>query len=242
MWEAALWGGIAGSAVLLGALAGIYFKIKRSIIAYIMAYGTGVLIGAATFELLILSLRDGGMELTVLSFVLGALIFTLFDFVISRKGGRERKRSRKRPEGSSGLALFIGTVLDSIPESFIIGVSFLNGGSASWLLMAAVFISNIPEGLSSSVGLLNDGYSKAKVQMLWLSVFGLSVISSMAGYSILKDKPEGLAAVVSSFSAGAVVSMVSSTMMPEAYEDGGPVVGFIAALGLISSLVLAKLG
>jgi ZIP family zinc transporter len=108
--------------------------------------------------------------------------------------------------------------------------------------MAAVFISNIPEGLSSSVGLLKDGYSKAKVQLLWLSVFALSVLSSMAGYTMLRDKPEGLAAVVSSFSAGAVVAMVSSTMMPEAYEDGGPVVGFIAALGLISSLVLAKLG
>ena len=242
MWETALWGGIAGSAVLMGALAGIYLKVKRSIIAYIMAYGTGVLIGAATFELLILSLRDGGMELTVLSFILGAIIFTLFDLLISKKGGRERKRSRKRPEGGSGLALFIGTVLDSIPESFIIGVSFADGGRASWLLMAAVFICNIPEGLSSSVGLLKDGYSKAKVQQLWLSDFALSVLRSMAGYTMLRDKPEGLAAVVSSFSAGAVVAMVSSTMMPEAYEDGGPVVGFIAALGLISSLVLAKLG
>ncbi len=242
MREAALWGGIAGSAVLLGAMAGIYLKVKKYIIGYVMAYGTGVLIGAATFELLILSLKDGGMELTVLSFVLGALVFTLFDLLISRKGGRERKRSRKRPDGSSGLALFIGTVLDSIPESFIIGVSFVGGGSASWLLMAAVFISNIPEGMSSSVGLLKGGYSKAKVQLLWLSVFVLSVLSSIAGYAILRDKPEGLAAVVSSFSAGAVVSMVSSTMMPEAYEDGGPVVGFVAALGLISSLVLSKLG
>ncbi|MBA1336977.1 MAG: Integral membrane protein [Firmicutes bacterium] len=241
MREAALWGGIAGSAVYIGALAGLYFKVKKGLIGFIMAYGTGVLIGAATFELLALSLRAGGIELTVLSFVLGAMLFTLFDLVIARKGGKERKRSKERSGGSSGLAIFIGTVLDAVPESFIIGASLVGGHNVSWLLITAVFISNFPEGLSSSVGLRKGGYSKAKVQLLWLSVLGLSIISSMAGYVILNNKPESLAAVMSSFAAGAVVSMASSTMMPEAYEEGGPVVGFLAALGLISSLLLTKL-
>lgn len=240
MREAALWGGIAGSVVYIGALAGLYLKMEKSFIGYIMAYSTGVLIGAATFELLVLSLRVGGIELTVLSFVLGAMLFTLFDLVIARKGGKERKRSKKRSKESSGLAMFIGTVLDSIPESFIIGASLADGHSVSWLLIAGVSISNFPEGLSSSVGLRKDGYSKVKIQLLWFLVLGLSIISSMAGYIILNNKPESLAAIMSSFAAGAVVSMVSSTMMPEAYEEGGPVAGFLAALGLISSLMLAR--
>ncbi len=241
MWEAAFWGGIAGSAVFLGSLAGLYFKIRKRIIGYIMAYGTGVLIGAATFELLDLSLREGGMELTVSSFILGALLFTLFDLVIARKGGMERKRSRERTEEGSGLAIFIGTIFDAVPESIIIGISLLNDHRVSWLLIVAVFVSNFPEGLSSSVGLVKDGYSKAKILLLWLTVLGLSLLSSMGGYALLRGKPENMTAVISSFAAGAVVSMVSSTMMPEAYEEGGPGVGFIAALGLISSLMLSRL-
>jgi ZIP family zinc transporter len=241
MWRAALWGVIAGSAVFLGALAGIYLKIKKNVIGFIMAYGTGILIGAAAFELLDLSLKEGGIKVTVFGFVLGAVLFTLFDLVIARKGGRERKRSKESPKGSSGLAIFIGTMFDAIPESLIIGVSLIGRETVSWLLVTAIFISNFPEGLSSSVGLKKDGYSKEKIQLLWFSVLILSFLSSMAGYVLLKNKPETLIAIISAFAAGGIVSMASSTMMPEAYEEGGPVVGFLAALGLISALVLVRL-
>ena len=241
MWSAALWGGIAGSAVFLGAIVGIFFHMKKNYIGYIMAFGTGTLIGAASFELLNKSVDRGGILVTTVGFIMGASLFTIVDILIAKKGGKERKRSKENPKNHSGLAIFVGTVIDAIPESMIIGVSLIGGHQVSWLLVVAIFISNFPEGLSSSTGLRKDGYSNKKILILWFLVFILSIASSLIGYFFFQQASVKLVASISAFAAGAIVAMVSSTMMPEAYEEGGPVIGFIAAVGLIVSLILTKI-
>lgn len=240
MLNAAVWGGIAGSAVFLGAVIGILFNIRKKVIGYIMAFGTGILIGAASFELLQESLELGGIKVSSIGFILGALLFTVIDILISKSGGSQRKRSKKRDK-HSGLAIFIGTIIDAIPESVIIGISLLEENSVSILLVIAIFISNFPEGLSSSVGLKKNGYSSFKILLLWSLVLILSILSSLCGFTLFKSASKAVIAMIGAFAAGGVVSMVSSTMMPEAYEEGGPVVGFIAALGLFISLVLTNL-
>ncbi|WP_226580987.1 ZIP family metal transporter [Halobacillus litoralis] len=238
MWMAALWGGVAGSAVFLGSLAGILVPIKKKWIGVIMAFGTGVLIGAASFELLLDSISEGGVKTTAIGFLVGALVFTIFEWFISRKGGNERKRSKQNPQHSSGLAIFIGTVIDAIPESVIIGISLLEPAGVSWLLVVAIFISNFPEGLSSSIGLKKDGYSNTKILLLWAVVLVLSALSSLSGFVFLENASDNLIALIGAFAAGGVVSMVTAAMMPEAYEEGGAVVGFIASFGLLCSLIL----
>jgi zinc transporter, ZIP family len=240
MWLALLWGGIAGSAVFVGALLGLFVPVKKKVIGYIMAFGTGVLIGAAAFEMLDDSLHIGGLTVTIIGFMIGASLFTAFDIMLAKRGGKERKRSRENPKSNSGLAIFIGTVIDAIPESVIIGISVIHE-QVSYLLVIAIFISNLPEGLSSSIGLKKDGYSNSKILWLWMTVFLLSGLSALLGFTFLKDASSLLIAGISAFAAGGVVAMVSSTMMPEAHEDGGPVVGFITALGLIASLVLTTI-
>ena len=206
-----------------------------------MAFGTGTLIGAASFELLNQSVKNGGIIITTVGFLMGAILFTIVDILIAKKGGKERKRSKENPKNHSGLAIFVGTVIDAIPESMIIGVSLIGGHQVSWLLVVAIFISNFPEGLSSSTGLRKDGYSNKKILSLWFLVFILSVASSLIGYFFFQQASAKLVASISAFAAGAIVAMVSSTMMPEAYEEGGPVIGFIAAVGLIVSLILTNI-
>ncbi|WP_102349810.1 ZIP family metal transporter [Bacillus sp. Marseille-P3661] len=239
MWLAIFWGGVAGSAVLVGALFGIYFKLPSKLIALIMAYGTGILIGAASFELLLDAIENGGRTATVVGFISGATLFTAFEFIIAKKGGHHRKRSSSNPVGHSGLAIFVGTILDAIPESVILGVSLLKDGSVSWALLAAIFLSNFPEGLSSTHGLKKDGYSNKKIVFLWAFVFLLAAFGSFSGFYFLKDTSEVYIASIGAFAAGGIIAMVSSTMMPEAFEEGGPIVGMIAALGLLTSLMLS---
>jgi ZIP family zinc transporter len=240
MWEALLWGGVAGSAVLIGALFSIFLNIKQRWIGLIMAFGTGVLIGAATLDLLGESVERGGLFFTSLGFLGGAILFTVFDLIVSRKGGGERKRSGKNPENHSGMAIFAGTVIDAIPESIVIGLTLLEQGHVSWLLVVAIFISNFPEGLSSSNGLKEDGYSMKTIVFLWLLVLALSALSSLGGFYFLENAFDGTIALISAFAAGGIVAMASSTMMPEAFQKGGPVVGFIAAFGLLCSLILTQ--
>jgi len=242
MWNAAMWGGISGSAVLIGALLALFLSIPKRVIGWIMAFGTGVLIGAAAYELLGDSADAGGLTPTIIGFMAGALVFTVFDWYISRKGGAGRKRSARNPSdsgsGNSGLAIFAGTVLDAIPESIMIGASLISGHGVSLLLVIAIFISNIPEGLSSTAGLKADGFARSRIVLLWLSVLLISTVASLGGYVFMEHASEYATAIIASFAGGGIISMVSSSMMPEAYEDGGPVTGLVAALGLLCSLIL----
>ncbi|WP_379152103.1 ZIP family metal transporter [Paenibacillus sp. sgz5001063] len=245
MWSALLWGAISGSAVLLGALLALYLPIPKKLIGFIMAFGTGVLIGAAAYELLDDSAAEGGLNPTIIGFLAGAVVFTLFDWYISRKGGAGRKRSgrdssSKKVQGS-GMAIFAGTVLDAIPESIMIGASLISGQGVSMLLVAAIFISNIPEGLSSTSGLKQDNYSKGKIVLLWLSVLLMSSVASGAGYLFMDHASGSTTALIASFAGGGIISMVSSSMMPEAYEEGGPLTGLVAAMGMLCSLILDNL-
>jgi zinc transporter, ZIP family len=241
MYQAALWGGIASLSLFFGALIGIYLKIPKKITAFIMAFGTGLIIGSATFDLL--SEAEGNADILQITamFLLGAGIFTLFELWISKKGGSQRKRSKKNPHNHSGLAIYTGTLMDAIPESIIIGVSFLGSQSVQWVFIAAIFISNFPEALSSSIGLKLDNYSPKKILTLWGSVVVISSLSALAGYIFLRNAPESTAFIIGAFGAGGLLAMVSSTMLPEAFEEGGPVVGFISASGIILSYIFTNL-
>jgi zinc transporter, ZIP family len=238
---AAFWGILAGSALLIGAIIGVYIKISKKLTGLIMAFGTGALIAAASFELLTEALKESSILNVALFFISGAIIFTIGDLAVIKFGGKGRKRSKEGSSGSQGLAIFFGTILDAIPESAIIGALVAKGEGMSIVLIGSIFISNFPEGLSSSIGLKKDNYSNKKVLILWSSVILLSAIFSITGYIIMDMVSKYIFAGLSAFAAGAIISMVSSTMMPEAFEEGGPAVGLLASLGLLTALILTTL-
>lgn len=241
MLISAFLGALASMSLFLGSIIGICFTLPQKLIAYLMALGTGVLIGASSFDLLIESLHTSGIIATSASFLGGALLFTIIEIYLYKKGGANRKRSHKKLTTHSGLAIYIGTLMDAIPESLIIGLSFLKNHQVDILFMIAIFISNFPESLSSTVGLKKDGYSNQKILFLWASVVIISAISSLTGFIFLKNFSENATANIEAFGAGGLIAMVCSTMLPEAFEKGGPIVGFITCIGLIISLALTSL-
>lgn len=216
----------------------VFFSIRKQIIGYIMAFGTGVLIGAAAYELLGDAVAKGGIVATGAGFIAGAVVFTVFDYAVSKRGASQRKRSGQAAASGGGIAIFIGTIMDAVPESIMIGASLLEEQSVSFLLVVAIFISNIPEGLSSTAGMKNSGYSKMKMILLWAAVLVISIFASWSGYFFLDGASEEVMSVIAAFAGGGIIAMIASTMMPEAYEDSGPMTGLIAALGLLTSLVL----
>lgn len=238
MLQAAFWGGIAGSAVLLGCFTGLAFHIPKKWTAWIMAFGTGILIGAVSFELLIEAVEQSNLKITAIGFISGSAIFTIINSILSRKGGHERKKSGSKKVKGVGMAIFFGTLLDAIPESVLIGASLIEQSKVSWLLVVAIFLSNFPEGLSSSIGLLKEGFSKKKIIGMWISVFLISAIAALLGFILLEDASVSTLSLIGAFAGGAIMAMVASTMLPEAHEDAGSAVGLITSIGLLSSLVL----
>lgn len=239
--SAGFWGFVGGAALLVGAAIGVYAPASKRVIALVMAVGAGVLISSVAFELMDEAYKSGGFDAAAVGLVLGGVLFFVADMAVQRKGGHHRKRSQGQQSGGSATAIAIGALMDGIPESVAIGVSLIKGGTVGFVMVIAVFLSNIPEGLSAAAGMKKAGHSKAYIFGLWSGVVVISAISSLAGYFFLADASGNIIGGIQAFAAGAILTMLASTMMPEAYEEGGPLVGLITTLGFLVAFVLSKL-
>ena len=132
---------------------------------------------------------------------------------------------------TGGLALVLGALLDGIPESAAIGITLLDGEGVGAAMVAAVFLSNVPESLSATTGLKASGRSTRWILGLWALVCLASTLASLAGYALLGDAPAGTVAFIQTFAAGAILTMLADTMVPEAVEHAGPLVGLFTVLG-----------
>jgi ZIP family zinc transporter len=245
---AGLWGGVAGGALLVGSLIGYYIPLKARLVAAIMAFGSGVLISALSFELMSEAYEKGGFVATATGFVGGAVIYTLANYIVSRYGAKHRKRSGdirqqdNNEENGGGLSIAIGAMIDGIPESIVIGLGMIEGGAISVVTVAAIFISNIPEGLSSSVGMKKAGHSRNYIFGIWLFIALVSALSSIVGYSLFQDVSLATVSLVMAIAAGAILAMIVDTMIPEAFEQTHDFAGIITVLGFLTAFTLDKIG
>ena len=219
---------------------GLYAGVSRGLIAVVMALGAGVLLSSVAFELMEEAYRVGGLDAAAPGLLLGAAVFYLADREVNRRGG-ERRKNAGESQGGSAVAIAVGAMLDGIPESAAIGISLIEGGGVGMALVAAVFLSNVPEGLSSAAGMRRAGRSPSYVLGLWGAVTLASTLAALLGYLFLAGASGNVVAAIQAFAAGAILTMLASTMMPEAYEDGGPVVGVVTTVGFLLAFVLSRL-
>jgi ZIP family zinc transporter len=242
VFEAALWGFVGGVALLVGAGIGLVWQGRLRLIGLVMAFGSGVLISAVAFELTSEAFeRGGGLQVT-LGLAAGALAFFGGDWVLDHTGGQHRKRSGGQQAAGAAGAIVLGSLLDGIPESVAIGVSLLEGGTVGVAVVAAVFLSNVPESLSAATGLRKAGHSPRWILGLWLAVALASAAAAALGFLVLGGAPPQTVAVVQAFAAGAILTMLADTMMPEAFEHGGTSVGLLTCLGFTAAFLLSRAG
>lgn len=246
--QAGLWGLLSGSALLIGAAVGWFVPLGRRVIAAIMAFGAGVLISALSFELMDEAWERGGFVPVAGGFLGGAAIYTIANKVLASWGAKHRKRadpahrdSDKQQNDQNGSALAVGALLDGIPESIVIGVSLLRGGGVALVAVIAVFLSNIPEGLSSSAGMKAEGRKFGFVFALWAAIAGLAGLASWFGYVAFDGVDPAVVSAVQATAAGAILTMVVDTMVPEAFEGTHDYAGIIAVAGFLVAFALSKM-
>jgi zinc transporter, ZIP family len=163
------------------------------------------------------------------------------DWLIDRLGGADRKNPSGAQESGSPLAIVLGTVLDGIPESMVIGLTIFQGGAVGAAYLVAVFISNLPEAISSTAGLSASRWRSEHILWMWTAIAAVSGLASLAGYGLFQNSSPDVVAVVLAFAAGAILTMLADTMMPEAYEHGGRLVGVVTTLGFVVAFAIHTL-
>jgi zinc transporter, ZIP family len=242
MAEAFLWGLAAASTLLLGALlTEVRIPAKRTL-GLVMGFGSGVLLSAVAYELVEEAIDTAGrLQGVVAGIFVGTAVFTIGDTAVSRLGYRNRKPIHGTPPDASPLTIVLGALLDGLPESAVLGLTLLQTGSVSLAMFAAVLISNLPEGIAATAGLRAGGWTLPSVVSLWSGVALASALAAGLGYAALDGASTDLLAFILAFAGGAVLTMLATSMMPEAYEHAGRSVGVLTVLGFTLAFVIAWL-
>lgn len=207
-----------------------------------MAFGAGVLISAVAYELVADAVEAADRSWSVAAGLFaGCAVFYLGDAWIDRLGGEGRKDAGGKQAGGSALAIVLGIVLDGIPESIVIGLGLLAGSAPSAAVIVAVFLSNLPEAAAASAGLSRAGWRRARLYGLWAVVVLVSGLASLVGYAFFGDASGDALAFMSAFAGGAILTMLADTMMPEAFEQGGRLVGVFTTLGFALAFAISAL-
>lgn len=245
--EAGLWGLLGGAALVLGALVAWAVRVPQAVIASVMAFGSGVLISAVAFDLMTEAADTGGLGPTAFGFLGGAAAYLGANALLARRGARHRKRSGDQQpsedeQAGSGAAIAVGALLDGVPESVVLGLGLISGGGVSVSVLAAVFISNVPEGLSSAAGMKRSGRSARYVFGIWGGIAVVSGLAALVGYLALGDASPELVAVITAVAAGAILTMIADTMIPEAFETTRTWTGLITTVGFLVAFAIERAG
>jgi ZIP family zinc transporter len=242
---AALWSGLVSSGLLLGAFAGLHAPLKHRGITSVMAVGAGILIAAASLDLIVAAVTGAGAIRAGLGLVMGGAAFSGANFWLARRAARHRKRcgecvQQPTEKGSpgSGLAIAVGTLLDAVPEAVVLGLETARIGAPGAGLLAAFAMGNIAEALSSASGMGIAGRTRKYIFGLWtLAALAMTVLAGLAA-GLAAVAPPGMESLCNAFAAGALIAMVIETMVPEATHESSPFNGLLAVLGFLVVVAL----
>jgi len=239
--SAAGWGALSAATLMLGAVFAYAFKPSPKLTAIVMAIGSGLLIGSVAYDLVADAQDSLKLPMLAVALFAGAATFVLGTRLLEKRGGKNRKSLSSQStesENNNPLAIVLGSALDGIPESFVLGLSVLNGGVSATLL-AGIALSNLPEGMAASAGLRTRKWPLSKVLLMFAAVVATSAIASSLGYGLLANDDGTIAGIAQTFAAGALLAMIADTMIPESYQVEREWTGGLVVAGFALSLLLA---
>ncbi|MFW7413982.1 ZIP family metal transporter [Demequina sp. SO4-18] len=237
--------------LLLGALVAWRWEVPKRAVAGVMAFGAGVLMATLALALVHEASVSGGVWPVVAGFTAGAVLYVGGDQAVVRVGRRRRARTEASDSAASrnitarrggesegdGAAIAVGALLDGIPEAIVIGLAAVTG-SFPVAIVAAIGLSNVPEGLAGTVALRGSGRSSKQVFFLWGGITAFAVVAAVLASALMGGAPPEVVAIIMSVAAGALLAMVCNAMIPEAFDEDHWATGLVATAGFLVAFVL----
>lgn len=234
MAAAGFWGFVGASSLILGAFIALTGRLHGRALSLTIAFGCGALVSAVAYDLFEEAVRASATGAGVAAgFVAGALAYYIGDELIDRMRGASAKK------GDGGLPILLGAVLDGIPESIVLGLSLVGGTGPSLAVLVAVFISNVPESVTSSTKMLKHGRTPRWVVSVWVLVAIVSALAAAIGYGLLANAPGEVIAFFDAFAAGAILTLLATELLPEAHGESDKLVGLMTAAGFAVAALLS---
>ncbi len=242
MLNAFLWGLLATSSLILGGILATRISFSKKALGIIMAFGAGTLISAISYELIYEAIKMGkGTGFPALGLFAGAFTFFFSDKFIEKIGAGGRKNIGASHQSNLVIPMVLAIILDGVPESIVIGLGIFEGGTVSMAMLVAVFISNLPEAIAGTTGMVAGGWGRTKIILLWFFIALVCAVSTIAGFSLFSTLSVTWLSFIQAFAGGAILVMLSNTMIPEAYEHGGKLAGIFTVLGFAVAVTVVVL-
>lgn len=240
MIEALFWGAFSSAALFLGQWLARPLGRSERATGLMMGFGGGTLLAAVAYELIPENHLTDGWQIIAWSLI-GALAYYVGDRIVDGSGGEARQSvGRGQAEGGSGMAMFLGALLDGIPEAVVLGLGLALGGEISLAFLAAIFVSNVPQGLAGTTSLQEAGTSDRRIAVMWGLLTAACGAASLLGY-VVADNLRHVGTYTSAFAGGAVLMMLADSMIPESYRHGGRLTGILTVVGFLVAGVLTVL-
>lgn len=254
MLEAALFGAIAQSSLILGAILVWRFRslTRPREVGALMAFGAGAVISAVTTDLVAVSYVEAGAGPTALGIGIGCLGYAAIIHVLERRGASEGpgaevlEVAEAAEHGRQAAAtpaearnITIGMLIDGIPESIALGLTLhMAIAGVSLALVGSIFVATLPEAIGVSAALLAGGFTLSRILLRFSMIVAIGAIFAGLGYGVLLGAPLWLIAIVQSVAAGALLVVVVNEMIPIAIRGVGRRAGLLAAGGFVFSALL----
>jgi len=215
-----------------------------------LALSSGLLISTISFDLLQEAAREAGLNTAITGFLMGVGIYLGINTIIEHWGiirrtsincgGLGRLTDQQKSQRNISLSLVVGSLLDGIPESIGIGVSFLENGLVPAAILGAAAIANIPEGLASGVGLKKSHMKTSTIMFIWATVVLICVASAVISFATMHNASIQLKAGITAFAGGGALAMTLESVVPEAYSETHHWVSILGSAGFAIAFYLAN--
>ena len=246
------WGLAIAASLLAGATVAAVLKVPARLGALITAFGGGILLAAIALELVPEADERAGLLPTALGLFAGTLIFVGADAYLSRDeemremrrsghaaaAGREMSMSSGHQGAARGESIAVGIFVDGVPESVALGLTIAEG-AVGLALLVGVLVGNVVEAYGAAQPIVASGRSR-RFALTLLGAIGLALaFATVLGGTVLADASETLIGTAEAVAAGAVLAVVSISVIPYAFEEVSSEVATATVLGFIAGYLLS---